>query len=86
MVTDRNAVSQKSSLFAARAKRVVLKTPKSSGAQDAFVVTQGEEGTPADEICQKVGITQAAHFNWKKKVCLGRLVHIVPVKLGTLRR
>jgi len=35
--------------------------------QKAFVIKEGEDGTPLTEICRKVGISQAAYFNWKKK-------------------
>jgi len=36
-------------------------------AQKAFVIKQGEEGTPVAEICRKAGISQATYFNYKKK-------------------
>lgn len=36
-------------------------------AQKAFVIKQGEEGTPVAEVCRKAGISQATYFNWKKK-------------------
>ena len=36
-------------------------------ARQAFVVKQGEEGTPVTEICRKAGISQATYYNWKKK-------------------
>lgn len=39
---------------------------KFSNAQKAFIVKQGQEGVPADEICRKAGISQAAHFDWRK--------------------
>ena len=35
--------------------------------QKAFIIKQGEEGTPVAEICRKAGISQATYFNWKKK-------------------
>ena len=40
---------------------------KFTDAQKAFIVKQGEEGTPVAEICRKAGISQATYFNWKKK-------------------
>jgi len=40
---------------------------KFTDAQKAFVIKQGEEGTPVAEICRKAGISQATYFNWKKK-------------------
>lgn len=44
-----------------------MKASKFTDAQKAFVIKQGEEGTPVAEICRKVGISQATYFNWKKK-------------------
>lgn len=35
--------------------------------RQAFIIKQGEEGTPVAEICRKAGISQATDFNWKKK-------------------
>ena len=44
-----------------------MKASKFTDAQKAFIVKQGEEGTPVAEICRKAGISQATYFNWKKK-------------------
>ena len=44
-----------------------MKASKFSDAQKAFILKQGEEGTPAAEICRKAGISQATYFSWKKK-------------------
>lgn len=44
-----------------------MKASKFSDAQKAFIVRQGEDGTPVAEICRKSGISQATYFNWKKK-------------------
>jgi putative transposase len=44
-----------------------MKATKLTDAQKEFVIKQGEEGTPVAEICRKAGISQATHFNWKKK-------------------
>lgn len=44
-----------------------MKASKSSDAQKAFIIKQGDEGTPVAEICHKAGISQATYFNWKKK-------------------
>jgi len=44
-----------------------VKASKFTDAQKAFVIKQGEEGTPVTEICRKAGISQATYFNWKKK-------------------
>ena len=44
-----------------------MKASKFTEAQKAFILKQGEEGTPVAEICRKAGISQATYFNWKKR-------------------
>ena len=44
-----------------------MKASKFTDAQKAFVIKQGEEGTPVAEVCRKTGISHATYFNWKKK-------------------
>ena len=44
-----------------------MKASRFTDAQKAFIVKQGEEGTPVSEICRQAGISQATYFNWKKK-------------------
>ena len=44
-----------------------MKATKFTDAQKAFVIKQGEEGTPVAEVCRKAGISQATYFNWKMK-------------------
>ena len=44
-----------------------MKASKFTDAQKSFIIRQGEDGTPVDEICRKAGISQATYFNWKKK-------------------
>jgi len=44
-----------------------MKASKFSDAQKAFILKQGEEGTPVAEICRKTGISQETYFSWKKK-------------------
>ena len=44
-----------------------MKASKFTEAQKAFILRQGEEGTPVAEICRKAGISQATYFNWKKR-------------------
>jgi putative transposase len=44
-----------------------MKASKFTDAQKAFVIKQGEDGTPVAEICHKAEISQATYFNWKKK-------------------
>ncbi len=44
-----------------------MKASNFSDAQKAFIIKQGDDGTPVAEICRKAGISQATYFNWKKK-------------------
>jgi putative transposase len=44
-----------------------MKPSKFSDAQKAFILKQGADGMPVADICRKAGISQATHFNWKKK-------------------
>jgi putative transposase len=44
-----------------------MKASNFSDAQKAFIIKQGEDGTPVAEICRKAEISQATYFNWKKK-------------------
>lgn len=44
-----------------------MKASKYTDAQKAFIIKQGEDGTPVAEICRKAGISQATYFNWNKK-------------------
>ncbi len=44
-----------------------MKASNFADAQRAFIIKQGDDGTPVAEICRKAGISQATYFNWKKK-------------------
>ena len=44
-----------------------MKASRFSDSQKAFIIKQGEGGTPVAEICRQAGISQATYFNWKKK-------------------
>jgi putative transposase len=35
--------------------------------QISFALRQGEAGLPIDDICRKLGISQATFFRWKQK-------------------
>lgn len=49
-----------------------MKASKFTDAQKAFVVKQGEEGTPVAEICRKAGISQATFTSTGRRNMLGR--------------
>ena len=36
-------------------------------AQIAMALRQGEAGTPVEEICRKLGVSDATFFRWKKE-------------------
>ena len=57
-----------------------MKASKFSDAQKAFIIKQGDEGTPVAEICRKAGISQATYFNWKKKYA-----GLLPTEMRRLR-
>ena len=44
-----------------------MKASRFTDAQEAFIIRQGEDGTPVADICRKAGTSQATYFNWKKK-------------------
>jgi putative transposase len=35
--------------------------------QIAMALRQGEAGTPVEEICRKLGVSQGTYFRWKKQ-------------------
>ncbi len=40
---------------------------KSTEAQTTFALKQAETGTKVEEVCRKMGISEATFYNWKKK-------------------
>jgi putative transposase len=44
-----------------------MKRSRFSDQQIAFVLRQAEEGTTVEEVCRKVGISEAIYYNWRKK-------------------
>jgi putative transposase len=44
-----------------------MKKSKFTEAQIVFALKQAEGGISVDEVCRKLGITQATFYNWKKK-------------------
>jgi putative transposase len=44
-----------------------MKKSKFTEAQIAFALKQAEGGTPVEEVCRKMGISDATFYNWKKK-------------------
>uniref|UniRef100_UPI0013D05F33 transposase n=2 Tax=Pseudomonadota TaxID=1224 RepID=UPI0013D05F33 len=44
-----------------------MKTSKFTEAQIAFALKQAELGTKVEEVCRKLGISEATFYNWKKR-------------------
>lgn len=44
-----------------------MKKSKFTESQIAFALKQAETGIRIDEVCRKMGVSQATFFNWKKK-------------------
>lgn len=44
-----------------------MKKSKFTEEQIAFGLKQAETGTTIEEICRKMGISQATFYNWRKK-------------------
>ncbi len=44
-----------------------MKKTKFTEAQIVFALRQAENGTKVEEVCRKLGISEATFYNWKKK-------------------
>jgi putative transposase len=44
-----------------------MKKSKFTEAQIVFAIKQSETGTKVEEVCRKMGISEATFYNWKKK-------------------
>lgn len=44
-----------------------MKRSKYTEAQIVFAIQQSETGVSVQEICRKMGISEATFYNWKKK-------------------
>jgi putative transposase len=44
-----------------------MKKTKFTDEQIAFALRQAETGTRVQEVCRKMGISEATFYNWKKK-------------------
>ena len=44
-----------------------MKKSKHTEEQIAFALKQAELGTPVEEVCRKLGISDATFYNWRKK-------------------
>ncbi len=44
-----------------------MKKTKFTEQQIAFALKQADTGTRVDEVCRKIGISEATFYNWKKK-------------------
>ncbi len=44
-----------------------MKKSRFTNEQIAFALKQGSSGTPVDEVCRKLGVSQQTYYRWKKK-------------------
>jgi putative transposase len=44
-----------------------MRTSKFTEEQIAFALRQADLGTAVDEVCRKMGVSQATFFRWKQK-------------------
>lgn len=44
-----------------------MKKTKFTEAQIVFAIRQAENGVKVEEVCRKLGISDATFYNWKKK-------------------
>ena len=44
-----------------------MKKSKFTNEQIAFALRQAESGTPIEEVCRKLGVSQQTFYRWKKK-------------------
>jgi len=44
-----------------------MKRSKFTGAQIVFALRQAENGIKIEDVCRKIGISEATFHNWKKK-------------------
>ncbi len=44
-----------------------MKKSKFTESQIVFAIKQVETGTRVDEVCRKIGVSEATFYNWKKK-------------------
>lgn len=44
-----------------------MKKTRFTEQQIVFALKQAENGTRVDEVCRKMGISEATFYNWKKK-------------------
>jgi putative transposase len=44
-----------------------MKKSKFTEAQIIFAIKQAETGVKVEEVCRKMGISEATFYNWKKK-------------------
>jgi putative transposase len=44
-----------------------MKKSKFTEQQIVFTLKQAETGVPVEEVCRKIGISEATFYNWKRK-------------------
>ena len=59
-----------------------MRASKFSDAQKAFILKQGADGIPVEEICRRAGISQATYFNWKTRMASSRSLWLTCLSTG----
>lgn len=54
-------------IYNLKTEQLPMKKSKFTEAQIVFAIKQSEQGVKIDEICRKMGISEATFYNWKKK-------------------
>jgi len=44
-----------------------MKKSRFTDEQIVFALKQAESGTPIEEVCRKIGVSQQTFYRWKKK-------------------
>ena len=63
-----------------------MKKSKFTEAQIAFALQQTDSGVSVQEVCRKMGISEATFYNWKKKLRWLRHFGITEIKAAGRRK
>jgi putative transposase len=65
--TDRCKLEKRVIIHNLKNEKLLMKKTKFTEQQIAFALKQAETGTAVQEVCRKIGISEATFYNWKKK-------------------
>lgn len=64
---DRYKLEKRAIIHNLKHEKLLMKKTKYTEQQIAFGLKQAETGTSVQEVCRKMGISEATFYNWKKK-------------------